>query len=79
MDGIEIGGELLTEDLRDVLRQEAKYFERSRLWEIVNATVINESAYMALNQSSTMEHVYTGKMLLYWAQTFRKMVTELAK
>ena len=79
VDGIAIGGEILTEELRDVLRQEAQYFERSRLWEILNATIVNESAQIALNQSTTMEHVHTGKMLYYWAKTFRKMITELSK
>jgi hypothetical protein len=74
-----IGTELVKPDVRKRLREESKYIGRSSFWEILNATIINESANMALNQSKEWEHVLTGKMLKHWGYVFRMMLKDLEK
>jgi hypothetical protein len=74
---IYIGHDEIDEALLGVLCDEAMYISKSRLWEILNATVINESADMALNKSLNFEHVLTAKMLLYWSQVMNKLLKYL--
>lgn len=74
-----IGGEEVTNELRNVLREQARYIQSSNLWEIIDATVINESAELALKQSKDMENVNTAKMLYHWAHVFRNMLYVLGK
>lgn len=76
---VRIGGEKVSDEVRDILRDEAKYIARSRLWEIMDATITNEAANMALIKSTSWEHVDTAKMLHHWAFVFRNMLHKLEK
>ena len=74
-----LGKEKLSQEMRDLLREQARYIERSNLWEIVNATIVNEAYDISLKQSKDFDEVRTAKMLHHWAFVMRKMMTLLAK
>lgn len=76
---IYIGKEKITEQLRGVLRDEAEYIQKSRLWEVLNATVTNEAYTIALIQSANYEHVLNAKQLHHWAHVMRNVIHILAK
>lgn len=76
---IYIGGVLITQQVRDLLREQAKYFETSQLWEIINSTAISEAAELALKQSQNMEHVFYAKALHHWAYVMKNIINELKK
>lgn len=74
-----IGGVEVTSDIRGILRDEATYIAKSRLWEIFNAAIINESAQQALNLSENWEGVLAAKQLHHWAYQFRNTLYALMK
>lgn len=74
-----IGQEPVTEQLRQVLRDEAEYIQHSRLWEILNASVTNEAYSLALIQSKDFDSVQFAKALHHWAHFMRNVVHTLAK
>jgi hypothetical protein len=74
-----IGLEKIEDQLRGSLRDEANYFLKSRLWEVLSATIINESVDMALKKSGNWDHVLSAKQLYYWHQTMDKIITKLAQ
>lgn len=78
-DGLKIGGQPIDKILRDSLREESKFIETSRLWEVLEATIIQEASNMALIQSKDMDHVNIAKMLYHWAFVFKNMVYKLSK
>ena len=67
------------QEMRDILQQDAKYFEKSNLWEILEATIVNECANLALIQSKEWSHIENAKMLHHWAHVFKNMIHTLAK
>lgn len=75
---IYIGGVLLTQQNRDLLREQAKYIETSQLWEVINSTCKNESFNLLL-KAGNMEHVQYAKALKYWADVTKKIINELKK
>ena len=78
-DGIYIGPHKIDDSLRKALRDEAHYFINSRLWEIFNATIINEASSMALQDSKDWNHVLSAKQLFYWQQAMEKIIKKLAQ
>jgi hypothetical protein len=74
-----IGGEEISAQLRGLLKDEATYIENSRLWELLNDTIIQESARLALMDSEDFEHVQIAKMLFHWSHVFRNMMFALKK
>ena len=78
-DAVFIGGENITEQLRSVLRDEAMYIQNSRLWEMFNDAIIQESANMALIQATQWDHVLSAKQLYHWGHVFRNMLHTLSK
>lgn len=74
-----IGGRVMDKLLRDSLREEAKVIEVSRLWETLEATILQEASTMALIQSKDMEHVNIAKMLYHWSYVFKNMIHKLSK
>jgi len=75
---IYIGGEAVTEQMRSLLRDQAKQLQSSNLYEIINATAIDEAHKLFL-QSGNMEHVQYAKALIYWNKVLVKMINALAK
>lgn len=74
-----IGGEEVTEQLLSTLKDEAKYISKSRFYEVFSATVTNESANMALIQSTEWGHIETAKMLHHLGHVLNNMLYTLSK
>lgn len=74
-----IGGEEITPELLDLLREQARYLETSQLYEIFKNTIINESADLALKQSQNFEHVQFAKALYHLLYVFDNMIFSLKK
>jgi hypothetical protein len=76
---IYIGGEEITPELRDVLRDQARSLQTSQLWEILNASITNEAINLALIQSTNYDHVQFAKALHHFAHFIHNSVHTLAK
>ena len=74
-----IGGVEVTEQIRSLLREQARYINSSQLLELLNATITNEAGNLALVQSSTFEQVQFAKALHHWNFVLRSMLTKLAE
>jgi len=74
-----IGGNAVTEQMRSLLRDQARTFQTSNLFEILDATIVNESADLALKQSANFEHVQYAKALYHWNHVLKNIVHALAK
>ncbi len=78
-ENIYIGRDKVDATLRSVLRDEAKNLQTTRLWEILNASVINEAYLWALDLSKDMELVTSAKMLKHWSFKMMEIIALLAK
>lgn len=74
-----IGGQPIDNTIRSILKDEATYILKSRFWELLEATIINESADIALKQSTNWEHVLTAKQLYHWNHVIKNMLHALNK
>jgi hypothetical protein len=77
-DKIYVGGEIVTPQMRSVLRDQARNFQTTQLFELLNATATNEGVKLLL-QAGTLEHLQFGKSLNYWNKIMLKMINALAK
>jgi hypothetical protein len=77
--GISIGRVALTDEMRNLLREQANYLQSSQLWEILNASAANEAVNLALIQSEDFEHVKFAKALWHWSTFMRNIVLILGK
>lgn len=73
-----LGSEEITPALRSVLRDEAEYIKNSRLWEILNASVIDEAYNLALIQSKDFDHVEFAKAMKHWSVFMNTVIQKLA-
>lgn len=78
-DGLYIGTDKIDNVLRSVLRDEAVYILNSRIWEVLNATIVNEASSLALKNSMNWDHVLSAKQLYYWQQAMEKIIKKLAQ
>lgn len=76
---IYIGKDKIDQTLRSVLRDEAKNIQSSRLWEILNASAINEAYNLALIQSKNFDEVTSAKMLKHWSFFMVNVIHTLSK
>lgn len=76
---IYIGREEITPEKLSILKEEAKYIEKTELWEILNASVTNEAYTIALIQSLDFESVKSAKMLHHWGHFMRNVIHILSK
>ena len=74
-----IGQNKITPQIRDLLREQAKGVMTSQLWEIINATITNEAASLALLQSTDFEQVRFAKALHHWNHVMKNMIYTLSK
>ena len=74
-----IGGVEIDTQTRELLRDQAQYLQTSHLWEILDATITNESAKLALIQSTDFDQVRSAKMLYHWNHVLKNMIHLLAK
>lgn len=76
---IYLGREKVTDNMRGRLRDEARTFQKTELWEILNASATNEAYNVALIQSKNFEEVQFSKALHHWGHFMRNVITILAK
>ena len=74
-----IGGEAVTPSIRSLLRDQAKSFQTTQLWEIMNASTTDEAYKLALIQSTDFDQVKSAKMLHHWGHFMRNIIHVLAK
>jgi len=76
---IYIGKTEIESTLRSVLRDEAENLNSSRLWEILNASVINEAYNLALIHSTDFDQVQFAKALKHWGHFMMNVIHVLSK
>jgi hypothetical protein len=76
---IYIGGELVSDTIRGILRDQAKSFSTTNLYDILDATITNEAANLALIQSANFDHVQYAKALHHWNHVLKNMINALSK
>jgi len=74
-----IGRDRIDAALRSLLRDEAKSLQAMRLWEILNASAVNEAYNLALIQSADFDSVKFAKALKHWSFFMMNAVALLAK
>lgn len=74
-----LGGKKVTDEMRSILREQAKYIVTSNLWEVLNSTIINEASNLALLQSENFDQVRFAKALHHWGHVFRNIMYILSK
>ena len=74
---IYIGTEKIKPEFRDLLKEQSKYFKTSQLYEVLKATIINESSNLALIQSTNFEQVQFAKSLYHWMSVLDNMMKRL--
>lgn len=75
---IYIGGHKISAELKATLKDQARNFRTTNLFDIFNATIINESSNIALIQSTDFAHVECAKMLFHWNFVLKNMIDDLA-
>lgn len=76
---IYIGQEEIKPELLEVLKEQARYLSTSQLYDILNATIVNETSNLALIQSKDFDQVRFAKALHHWNFVLRNMVSRLTK
>lgn len=80
---IYIGGELVNERMRDILRGQAQQFQTTNLYEILDATITDEAYRLALNESGKSgnieQDVRFAKALYHWNHVLKNIIHALAK
>jgi hypothetical protein len=76
---ITIGGVELKPEVRDLLKEQAKYIDRSDIWDILSASIANEAINLALIQSQDFDHVQFAKALWHWSTFMRNVILKLSK
>lgn len=76
---IYIGGEKISIQIRELLRDQSKNFQTTQLWEILYASILNEAYNLALAQSQNFDHVQFAKALAHWNKFVKEVLVKLAK
>lgn len=74
-----IGGHETDPALRSLLRDEAEALQKTRLWEILNASVLDEAYNLALLQSQDWTAVQFAKSLKHWSHFMINVIHKIAK
>ena len=75
---IYIGGEQIKAGALDLLKEQARYIKTSQFYEVLHATLINES-YKLLIESKNWDNVQFGKSLKYLDTIIGNMLKGLYK
>jgi hypothetical protein len=77
-----IGGVEVQPQVLEVLKDQARYFVKSQLLELLDATLKNEAANLAVIQSGSsgdiVRDVMSAKMLHHWNFVLQNMIVKLA-
>lgn len=72
-------GELeMTSQELDILKRDADYFLKTRLFEVLNKTITDEAYAMSLISSQEWDHVLSAKMLHHWNFVLVNMLIKLS-
>ena len=64
-DGIYLGGYKVGKEELHALKEEIKYFEKARIWEILTNTLAFKAIERIGEKSITFDDVWSGKMMLF--------------
>ena len=64
-DGIYLGGYKVSKEELHALKEEIKYFEKARIWEILTNTLAFKAIERIGEKSITFDDVWSGKMMLF--------------
>jgi len=76
---IYIGGKEIKKELLDILREQAFYLKSSQLFEILVATMVNESFNIGVLNSKDFNAVLSAKMLHHWNFVMVNLINTLSK
>jgi hypothetical protein len=76
---IYIGKEEIKPKMKEILKSQAQIFQTSHLYEILRATIINESYDIALRQSKDFDEVKFAKALYHWQYVLDNLLSMLTK
>ena len=74
-----IGTEEIRPEIKAILKDQAKNWLTSQLYEILDATITNEAYNLALIQSKDMDNVYSAKMLHHWNFVLKNILKKLSE
>lgn len=73
---IEIGGQSLSQEEIRILKEEALYIERTRLWSILTNTLADDARQVMFEKSKDFEDMRTGKAILYAIDIQEKIINK---
>ena len=62
----------------DILKRDAEMFLKTRLFEVLNRTIQDESYTMSLVKATEWDHVLSAKMLYHWNFVMVNLLIKLA-
>lgn len=69
----------IQDNLRSSLRDEARNFQTTRLYSLLDERITNEAMQMSLNNSQNWEHVLSAKQLYHWNHVMKNIVHKLSQ
>lgn len=76
-DGIYLGGYKVGEAELHSLKEEIKYFEKARIWEILTNTLAYKAIERIGEKSITFDDVWSGKMMLLNIELQKNILTAI--
>lgn len=76
---VKIGGDEITSQLAQSLKEEARTLKRMYLWQVINASLAEQARQVMFNKSQSWEDMKTGKDILYTTNMQQKWVEGLEK
>lgn len=74
-----INGEPVSEIEMNSLREEAKFYKKTRLWVLLTETVKDQAMKVMFNKSETFNDMYAGKMMLYNISVQKNIIDKLER
>lgn len=74
-----IGNLEVSKESRDLFREQAKYIDKSEIWQTINASLANEAINLALIQSKDFDAVQFAKALWHLSTFMRNVILQLSK
>ncbi len=74
-----IGNDEIDPTLLSYLKDEAEIIQKTRLWEILSKSILNEAYHLSLIQSTSWDHVQFAKSLNHWNIFMQKVIHKLSK
>ena len=74
-----LGNEVIQKDVAQRLREEARYIDKTYLWEIFQETVKQQAIDKAVIKSTNFEHVLGGKLMIHNLGILKNIVERIKK